>query len=322
MKRISVFSLGAILVGILGMIPLSDAFGYEDVDVKNGGSISGTITLKGDRPEARVFALVNYPFGPFCKKISDGQGYVRLRDFIVNKQGGLWEAVVAVKAVEKGKPYRPAVADFVAVDCMFHPADIADSEIFTVDEEGQMHHEHPNVAILHNHQKLNMINRDPIIHNIQVYQNERGNIILNTPLPAVKKPKPGMPLLAYKTRGGVLHYKKGKRISQMICGMHEFMQSWGFVVNNPYYAKSAKDGSYTIEGLLPGTYTVNIWHPHYQVYEKKVRVKANKTTRLDFVFDATLVKNPEYESQKRFRVDTATPDASILHEGEERIIVD
>jgi len=322
MNRQTFLKIGIVLIGLMGGLPFSEAQAYEEVSVVNGGSLSGRVTLKGPRPEARVFALVLYPFGPFCKKISDGKGNVRLNDFIVNAKGELWEAVVAVKAVKKGKPYRPTVADFVAVDCMFHPSEIADSEIFSVDAAGQMHHEHPNVAIVHNHQKMNMVSRDPIIHNIQVFQNEKGNIILNTPLPAVKKPKPGAQTVAYEPRGGVLHYKEGKRISQMICGMHEFMQSWGFVVDNPYFAKTAKDGRYTIDDLPPGTYTVSIWHPHYPVYERAVTVRADQTTRLDFAFDATLIDNPEYESQKQFRISPATPEDHELREGDDRIIMD
>jgi len=311
MKKMMLYSLGTFLAAIVVLGPVSQGHAYEEVDVANGGSLSGKITLEGRRPEARVFALVNYPFGPFCKKISDGKGYVRLRDFIVQKDGGLWEAIVSIKNVKEGKPYRPTVADYVATDCMFHPADVADNEMFSVDEEGKMHHEHPNVAILHNNQRMNMLNRDPVIHNIQVFQNEKGNIILNTPLP-----------VSDKIRGGVLHYRKGKHISQMICGMHEFMQSWGFVVNNPYYAKTAKDGTYSIDGLLPGTYTVNIWHPHFKVFHETVTIKANKTTQFNFSFDANTVKNPTYESQKTFRIDTATPESSKLHEGEDRLIID
>ncbi|MBN4053130.1 carboxypeptidase regulatory-like domain-containing protein [bacterium AH-315-L15] len=322
MKKWHRFSLGLILLVMAGMMSLPVAYGYEGVEVKNGGSISGKITLKGEKPSARVFALVLYPFGPFCKKISDGEGNVRLKEFIVSEDGGLWEAVVAVKAVKKGKPYRPQVADFVATDCMFHPADVADNEMFIIDEKGQLRHEHPNVSILHNHQKMNMINRDPIIHNIQVFQNEKGNIILNTPLPPAKKVKPGATPVAYKPRGGVLHYKKGKRISQMICGMHEFMQSWGFVVDNPYYAKTAKDGTFTIDGLLPGTYTVGIWHPQFKVFEQEITIEANKTTRLDFALNADLVRRPEYEKQKQFRISPATPQDHMLREGDDRIIID
>lgn len=322
MKKRSLVGLGMILMGLINMISLPMAHGYEEVDVSDGGSIFGKISLTGEKPSARVFALVLYPFGPFCKKISDGEGNVRLKEFIVSEDGGLWEAVVAVKKVEKGKPYRPQIAEFVATDCMFHPADVADNEMFLIDEKGQLRHEHPNVAILHNHQKMNMINRDPIIHNIQVFQNEKGNIILNTPLPPAKKPKPGVEPVAYRPRGGVLHYKRGKRISQMICGMHEFMQSWGFVVNNPYYAKTAKDGTYTIDGLLPGTYTVGVWHPQFKVFEQEITVEANKTTRFDFALNANLVKRPEYEKQKQFRISPATPEDHKLKEGEDRIIID
>jgi len=309
--KIKKSGLGLLLVALIAFGWTQKSLAYEEVDVSKGGSLAGKVVLEGPRPVARVFALVNYPFGSFCKKISDGQGYVRLRDFIVQKDGGLWEAIVSVKNVKEGKPYRPTVADYVATDCMFHPAEVADNEMFSVDENGQMHHEHPNVAIIHNNQRMNMINRDPVVHNIQVFQNEKGNIILNTPLP-----------VSDKIRGGVLHYRKGKHISQMICGMHEFMQSWGFVVSNPYYAKTAKDGTYKIDGLLPGTYTVNIWHPHFKVFSETVTIEAGKTTRLDFAFDATTVKNPTYENQKTFRIDTATPDSSKLHEGEDRLIID
>ncbi|MFQ5596564.1 MAG: carboxypeptidase-like regulatory domain-containing protein [Nitrospiria bacterium] len=310
MKRHS-FYVVLMFIVLFSEMDLETAFGYEDVDVSQGGSIVGRITLRGPIPEPRVFALVLYPFGPFCKKISDGKGNVLLKEFIVSEDRGLWETVIAVQGVTKGKAFPVIQTEFVAVDCMFHPADVAANEQFFIDENGQMHHEHPNVAILENHQPISMINKDPIIHNIQVFQNEKGNIILNEPLPVSDKP-----------RGGGLHFDKGKRISQMICGMHEFMQSWGFIVDNPYYAKTAKDGSYTIEGLLPGTYTVSIWHPHYKVIEKEVTVRSNERTRLDYEFDGAKVKRPLYETQKQFRISPATPEDHKLHEGEERIIID
>ncbi len=286
-------------------------FAYEEVDVSRGGTITGRITLKGEIPEPRVFSLSLYPFGEFCKKISDGKGHVLLKDFVVGQNGGLWNAVISIRSVKKGKPFPLIQKEFVAVDCMFHPADVAAREQFFTDDTGQIHHEHPNVAIIENHQPISMINQDPIIHNIQVFQNEKGNIILNTPLPVSTRP-----------RGGGLHFDHGKRISQMICGMHEFMQSWGFVVDNPYYVLSSKDGSYEIDQILPGEYTVSLWHPHYQIYEKKVVVPENGSVRLDFEFDASIVKRPLYESQRRFRMDTAIPKEHLLHAGDDRLIID
>ncbi|MFQ5588003.1 MAG: carboxypeptidase-like regulatory domain-containing protein [Nitrospiria bacterium] len=308
LKILKVFLFVILFAGIF--LRNTPAYAYEEVDVSRGGKIAGRITLKGDIPKPRVFSLSLYPFGTFCKKISDGKGHVLLKDFVVGDHGGLWNAVIAIQSVEKGKPFPLIQREFVAVDCMFHPADVAAREQFFTDESGQMYHEHPNVAILENHQPISVINQDPIVHNIQVFQNERGNIILNSPLPVSTRP-----------RGGGLHFDEGKRISQMICGMHEFMQSWGFVVNNPYYAMSAKDGTYEIDQILPGEYTVSIWHPHYKIYEKKVVVPENGTVKLDFEFDASIVKRPLYESQRRFRMDPATPIDHLLHEGDDRLII-
>jgi len=308
-KKSSLYSVFIILS--LSLAVAEPSYAYEEVDVRDAGSIIGRITLKGAIPEPRIFSLVLYPFGSFCKKISDGRGNIVLQEFIVGERGGLWEAVIAVQKVDKGKPFPAIQSEFVAVDCMFHPVDVAASEQFFMDEHGQMHHDHPNVAILENHQPISMVNKDPIIHNIQVYQNERGNVILNRPLPVSNEP-----------RGGGLHFLKGMRISQMICGMHEFMQSWGFIVDNPYYAKSAKDGRYIIDGLLPGTYTVSIWHPHYKVVDQVISVRPRQQTTLNFEFDAAKVRRPLYETQKHFRMETATPEDHRLHEGDERFIID
>jgi len=311
MRRISGYPLSFFLILALLSVGLDAAWAYVEVDVSRGGSITGRITLEGPIPAPRIFSVALYPFGSFCKKISDGKGHVHLKDFVVGPKNGLWDTVIAVQGVKEGKPFPLIQTDFVATDCMFHPADVAAREQFFVDDQGRMHHEHPNVAILENHQPISVVNLDPIVHNIQVFQNERGNIILNTPLPVSEKP-----------RGGGLHFDRGKRISQMICGMHEFMQSWGFVVDNPYYAMTAKDGSYAIDQLLPGTYKVSIWHPHYKVYEREVTVPENGTVVLDFAFQSKVIKRPLYESQTRFRMDPATPENHKLHEGEERFIID
>jgi len=289
----------------------SVAYGYEEAEVTHGGTITGKVTLKGPIPEPRIFPLVLYPFGPFCKKISDGEGNVRLKEFIVGKDGGLGDAVVAIVNVNKGKPFKPIKSNFVAVDCMFHPADVPDNEQFSVEADGKLHHEHPNVTVLENHQPISMINKDPVIHNIQVFQNEKGNIILNVPLPVSNEP-----------RGGILRFAPGKRVSQMICGMHEFMQSWGFVVDNPYYTKTKKGGDFVIDQLPPGTYKIIAWHPHFKVVRKEITVPPDGNVTINFEFDSSEVQRPIYETQKDRRISPATPNDHMLHEGDDRIIIE
>jgi hypothetical protein len=290
MKNTSLCSLALALM-VAGVFWYSEALGYEEVDVRNGGSIAGTVRLNGPIPEPRVFPLVLYPFGPFCKKVSDGTGHIVLEEFIVETGGVLQDAVVAVQHVERGKAFPVIKSEFVVEDCMFHPADVPDSEQFTVNKDGKLRHAHPLVSVMENHQAISVVNRDPVIHNSQIFQSERGNIILNFPLPVSTEP-----------RGGVVNFERGRRISQMICGMHEFMQSWGFMVDNPYYAKTKKDGAFAINDLPPGTYRVVAWHPHLKPIEQEVIVLEHGTVSIAFDFDSRQVVRPSYESQEKFRV--------------------
>lgn len=311
MSRLYIWMTGAVLLGLVGLLGISAPSEYQEIPVQDGGIITGKVSLKGAIPVPRVFPLVLYPFGPFCKRISDGQGNVRLLEFAVNSTGGLKDAIVAVQQVKRGKPFPPIKNDFVTVDCMFHPADVLDSEQYSTGSGGKLHHAHPLVTVVENHQPVSIVNRDPVIHNAQFFQSEKGNIVLNFPLPVSTSP-----------RGGTLNLDKGKRITQLICGMHEFMQSWGFVVDNPYYAKTKKEGEFIIDKLPPGTYKVTAWHPHLKIIEKEVTVPANGNVVLNFEFDSSEVQRPIYESQRDFRIGPATPHSDMLDKSDERILMD
>jgi hypothetical protein len=281
----------AVGLGLAGLPETAAASSYEEIDVRNGGSITGKITLTGPVPEPRVFPLVLYPFAQFCKKISDGKGHILVDEFLVSADGGMQDTIVAVQQVTRGKPFPVVKQELDAVDCMFHPADTADDEMFAIDAKGKLRHEHPLVMVLRNHQPIWVVNRDPIVHNGQVFQNEKGNIILNFPLPIAEAP-----------RGGMLDFDEGKRVSQMICGMHEFMQAWGFVVDNPYYARTGKGGTFAIDNLPPGTYRVAAWHPHLPIVEREVTVPPKGAASFDVVYDGAKVVRPAYESQEKFRI--------------------
>lgn len=306
--------MGMVIMGLGGLLSAPPAFGYREIEVTDGGAIAGKVTLKGPVPSARIFPLVLYPFGPFCKKISDGEGNVRLQEFTVGPEDGLRDAIIVVRQITQGKPFPPKKAEFVSVDCMFHPGDVPDDEQFSIRPDGKLRHEHPVVTVLQNDQQITFTNRDPIIHNAQVFQSEKGNIILNIPLaPASDTPR---------QMEGILHFEPGKKIAQLICGMHEFMQNWGIVVDNPYYARTQKDGHYAIDTLPPGTYTVSAWHPHLKPIMQKVTVPSNGTIELNFEFDSTTVERPIYESQHEFRIGPATPHDHKLKDSDQRIIME
>lgn len=71
------------------------------------GVITGRVVLNGPAPEPRVFPMVLYAFGEFCKKISDAKGHVVLKEFNVDPTGGLQDAVIAIQDVSRGRDFAP-----------------------------------------------------------------------------------------------------------------------------------------------------------------------------------------------------------------------
>ncbi|MFI5303197.1 MAG: hypothetical protein ACHQYP_00255 [Nitrospiria bacterium] len=205
-------------------------FAYEMGEILNAGTLNGKATIKGAIPEPRTFPIAFYEFGVYCKKISDGNGHVLLKELHVDEQGGLQDVVISIQDVKKRKPYRYIKNEFVAVNCMFHPYDVSDAEQFEMNG-GTLTHVHPMVMVLRNDSPLAILNRDPIMHNGQVYQPEKGNVILNFPIP-----------VSTDRHGGNVQFEEGMRIAQMKCGMHGYTQTWGWIVDNPYYAKTKRDG--------------------------------------------------------------------------------
>ncbi|MBI3620876.1 MAG: carboxypeptidase regulatory-like domain-containing protein [Nitrospirae bacterium] len=270
---------------------------YDGVErVEHGGVIKGRVVLSGPVPEPRVMPIIIYHFASYCRKISDGEGRVVLREFHVDQAGGLQDAVVALEDVKTGKRFRYRENSFVATNCMFHPDDVPEAEQFEGHGD-ELTHVHPLVSVLRNQWPITMTNADPIVHGAQLYQPEIGVRLLSFPLPPI----------AHRTFGGAFQVRPGKKIVQVICPMHEYMQTWAWVVDNPYYAKTRQGGGYAIDQVPPGTYKITAWHPHMKPITRTVTVPPDGVVSLDFEFDARQVVRPMYETQEQFRI---TPESN------------
>jgi hypothetical protein len=58
------------------------------------------------------------------------------------------------------------------------------------------------------------------------------------------------------------------------------MSAWIYVVIQPYYAVTAADGSFAIDGLPSGTYTVRTWHEKLGATTNTVKVERSKPAKL------------------------------------------
>jgi hypothetical protein len=290
-----------VVAAVIGLAWGSTAWPYEMERMANGGTITGRVLLRGPIPAPRTFPMVIYAFGNFCKKISNGEGLVLLREFNVDGAGGLQDAVVSIQNVERGKPFRSRQTDLVTVNCMFHPAEVPEDEQFDRRDD-HLVHIHPLVTVMRNHALLSVINRDPIAHAAQVYQPEKGNRIVSFPIP-----------VSYRERSGYVEFEEGKHVAQIICELHEYMQTWAWVVDNPYFEKTRAGGEFSIGDVPPGSYIVTAWHPHMKPIEHRVTIPPGGTVTIDFEFDARTVVRPIYETQEQFRISPERDPTVNLH---------
>jgi len=255
---------------LLSFISLSvESNAYQEMEVTNGGSIQGKATMFGEMPYPRVYHLILFPNIDMCAEVDTDDEMNRvLDDFKISADGGLKDVVIALEHVEAGKPFnkKPILID--SEDCKFTP----------------------DVNVVRQGEAFKVNNLDAVMHNSQVYQAERGKIIQNLPVPPEEV-----------TDGKVTFQKKFK-IFQMICGMHEFMQTWGYRIQNPYYFITKLGGEFKIDNIPPGDYNLHAWHYLMKPQNQRIHVAKNGTIDVNFKFNAGKVVRPLYETIKSGRI--------------------
>ncbi|HEX6729651.1 MAG TPA: carboxypeptidase regulatory-like domain-containing protein, partial [Pyrinomonadaceae bacterium] len=71
------------------------------------------------------------------------------------------------------------------------------------------------------------------------------------------------------------------------CNQHPWMKAYIGVLKHPFFAVSAEDGTYSLKGVPPGTYTVVAWREGGADGTQKtmsVTVPANGSATADFAF--------------------------------------
>jgi len=230
------------------------AWAYEETTVSNGGTVTGTVQFSGELPLPMSFELRRYPNPVYCGALSDGSGYRLLREVAVGTQQGLKDVIVTVEGIEKGKPFGFTETKLETNICQFIPF----------------------VSVMREHHPLTVINLDPVSHDLQIYERDREHVFIMFHRPALIK----------SGTSDIIRFTGNRRDVIMQCGMHPFMQGHGLAVENPYYAITGLEGTFTIKDLPAGTHRIKAWHPILGEKEQSVTVAANGTTSLGFSFEA------------------------------------
>lgn len=227
---------------------------YKTMSVDNGGSLTGRVTLSGDKPPPRIFQMINTPNIEFCSRMSDGKGHRLVHDFQIDEDKGLESAIVAILGIKKGKPFPMGMYSLKVRLC--HAKDYAIGISNGVD--------------------FLIENMDPVKHEIATYE-------IDGPAVYQKSNKSVLPNSS-QVRSTFAHPDTKEFLLR--CNLHPFLQTQALIVENPYFVVTDSKGQFSIENIPPGTYEVIAWHPYIPTQKKRIAIKAGQETKTGFEFNA------------------------------------
>ncbi len=68
----------------------------------------------------------------------------------------------------------------------------------------------------------------------------------------------------------------------LLCNVHAEMSAYVLVLGTPYFTVTPRNGTYHLENLPPGKYTVTAWHERFKSVSLPVEIKGTETVPLDF----------------------------------------
>jgi hypothetical protein len=117
---------------------------------------------------------------------------------------------------------------------------------------------------------VNVFNDDKTLHNLVFINAASGDTLTKMP---------------FFNEGQVVASEKITKTSDIIevrCKQHPWTRAYIAVFDHPYFAVTEKDGSFRIDSLPPGKYTVNVWHEGMKKpTAQQVQVGPGGSARLD-----------------------------------------
>jgi len=210
------------------------------------GKITGSVKFTGTPPHMKGIDMSK---DPYCAKIHASDP-AHIETVVVGAGGGLENVVLYIS---EGLPAS---------------AQAVPSQVPVFDQKGCMYT--PHVLAMDAGQTFKVTTSDDTTHNIHPLPNPMtGNIPWNQSQPPKAAP-----------------VEKSWKAVEMIpvqCNIHPWMHGWFAVIKGPYATTDA-NGSYTINNVPPGSYTVTAWQEELGTQTAKVTVAAGGSASADFTF--------------------------------------
>ena len=143
------------------------------------------------------------------------------------------------------------------------------SQPVVLDQKGC--HYTPHVLGIQIGQPLQIVNSDDTLHNVHGLAKSNKEFNQGQPIQGMKMTH------TFSTKEVMIPFK---------CDVHGWMNAWIGVLDHPYYAVTATNGTFSLKGLPPGTYTIEAWHEKLGTQTQTVTVGEKETKDLAFTFKA------------------------------------
>ena len=74
-------------------------------------------------------------------------------------------------------------------------------------------------------------------------------------------------------------------VVQIFCDIHSQMTAFVVVLENSFFVQPDEDGTFKIDLVPPGTYTLKVWHERLAAPEQKITVTSGGTAKANFVLE-------------------------------------
>ncbi|VAW10091.1 hypothetical protein MNBD_ALPHA09-1094 [hydrothermal vent metagenome] len=226
---------------------------YTEVEVTDGGSVTGKVSFEGALPADAVEKIKITKDNNVC---GDGDREVVWVDV---KDGALRGAFVFIEKIKEGKLWeKPQMGEYLVDQkgCRFTPwAQVVRPGPFIIRNSDQ--------GVLHN------------INARELIGVKKGRVVKKT-LFNFGQPEPGE----------ITDKIKPRRSSYIAinCEAHNFMFGFMMAPPHPYAVVVGDDGSFKIDNLPPGDYTLVAWHPRYGLKEVDISIEAGGAVETGFTF--------------------------------------
>lgn len=216
-------------------------------------AVEGSVKLSGPAPEPKEVQMVEANLAGVreseCAALH--QEPVLDNSVVVGEDGGLKNVFVYVKDglpedAEWPVPEEAAVLD--QQGCLFVP----------------------HVMGVRAGQKIEIKNSDPLVHNVRSFPDKNRPFNIGTTANTSREKE----------------FRRAEKEIKIKCDIHKWMTSWIFSMEHPFYAVTDESGSFKIEGLPAGDYTLAAWHEVYGEQTQDVTVGEDGVATAEFTFES------------------------------------